>query len=122
MLNRIKNKQILFVDIETVSQCAEFDDVSPAMQELWSKKSAYFRKDDETEAKAYERAGIYAEFGKIICISAGFIVNENDENVLRIKSFASHDEKQLLLSFRELLTKSYGKQDSYLCAQQWKRV
>ncbi len=120
MLNQIKNKQILFIDIETVAQNAEFDEVSEEMQELWAKKSKYFRTQGQSPAAVYERAGIYAEFGKIICISAGFIVKENDKRILRIKSFAASNEKTLLLAFRKLLTKSYNKQNHYLCAHNGK--
>ena len=68
MLDNIKVEDIMFLDIETVPQEAGFENVAPEMQELWEKKSAYFRNDDESPADVYGRAGIYAEFGKIVCM------------------------------------------------------
>ena len=89
--------KILFLDIETVSHEKSYDDLSERMQHLWDKKANYLLKPgEETSPKdLYERAAIYAEFGKIICISVGFI----NGNRLRLKSFYGHDEKTLLIDF-----------------------
>ena len=56
-------------------------------------------------------AGIYAEFGKIICISLGFINGEE----FRIKSFYGDDEKVLLNEFITLVNSSYGSPNKLLC-------
>lgn len=117
MLNKIKNNQILFLDIETVPSCAEFNDLTPAMQKLWEKKSKYLIKsEEETPASIYQKAGIYSEFGKIICISAGFFTG----NTFRIKSFYGDNETELLNNFNSLLNKSYNAPDKYLCAHNGK--
>ena len=81
--------KILFLDIETVSQQKSYDDLSERMQKLWDKKTSHLLKPGEeiTPAEMYDRAAIYAEFGKIICISVGFFNGDR----FRLKSFYSHD-------------------------------
>ncbi|MCD6557096.1 MAG: 3'-5' exonuclease [Bacteroidales bacterium] len=117
MLNQIKNTQILFLDIETVPSCADFNDLSPLMQKLWEKKANYLIKsEEETPSSIYQKAGIYAEFGKIICISAGFFTG----NTFRLKSFYGNDETKILNNFNSLLNKSYNTPDKYLCAHNGK--
>ena len=117
MLSKIKNNQILFLDIETVPAVSSFNDLSPQMQKLWQKKSTHIIKDDqETPETIYKKAGIYSEFGKIICISAGFFHKEK----FRIKSFYGDDEKQILIDFKSLLEKSFNTSDKYLCAHNGK--
>jgi DNA polymerase elongation subunit (family B) len=114
MLEQYKNDDILFLDIETVPQEKSFDDINETMQALWDKKSKYFRKDDETPADVYQRAGIYAEFGKIVCISIGGIQMEEDGKTFWSHSFAGSDEKQLLEDFAAILNKPKNKR-KYLC-------
>ncbi len=117
MLGKIKKNQILFLDIETVPSHSDFNDLPEIMQKLWEKKSRYLIKnDDETPASIYQKAGIYAEFGKIICISAGFFT----DNTFRLKSFYGDNEKEILNNFNSLLNKSYNTPDKYLCAHNGK--
>jgi hypothetical protein len=106
MLNRISIEKILFIDIETVPSYANYDELPERHKKLWDKKSATLIKNtDEIPSNIYNRAGIYAEFGKIICISAGFIqFGEGGKKNLRIKSFAGDDEKQLLSDFLKMLS------------------
>ena len=106
MLEQYRIDDILFFDIETVPQEKSFEEVSEPMQELWDKKSRYFRKEDETPADVYQRAGIYAEFGKIVCISVGFIRLVDEIKTFRVKSYAGEDEKALLTDFAAMLTRS----------------
>jgi 3'-5' exonuclease len=103
MLEQYSAESILFLDIETVPQCAVYGDLDPQLQHFWDKKSAYFRAENQLPEDVYERAGIYAEFGKIICISAGVVFVRNDERFFRVKSFAGDDEAELLLSFAKVL-------------------
>jgi uncharacterized protein YprB with RNaseH-like and TPR domain len=70
-MNDIPLSSIVFFDIETVPVTPSFDELPENMQKLWDKKSTYFRKEEETAGDVYQRAGIYAEFGKIVCISVG---------------------------------------------------
>src|SRR6202040_148558 len=98
---------ILFLDIETVPQYPGFDQLSPDMQELWTRKAMYLLKDKPTETAetVYSNAGIYAEFGKIICISCGIISRFQDDKKLLLKSFYGEDEKLLLQQFCDTLSK-----------------
>jgi hypothetical protein len=73
MLSNIKVEDVLFLDIETVPAASSYELLDPVMQTLWDKKSKQFRSPDQTAGDVYERAGIYSEFGKIICISVGLI-------------------------------------------------
>ncbi|MBO9573460.1 MAG: ribonuclease H-like domain-containing protein [Chitinophagaceae bacterium] len=114
---------ILFIDIETVSQHSSFEELSDPWQTLWTKKAEGLLKnikDELTVAEIYDRAGIYAEFGKIICISCGIIQGSGENRVFSVKSFYGDDEKKLLGEFCEMLTKwSVGSQ-KYLCAHNGK--
>ncbi len=102
MLRNVNLDHVLFLDIETVPQYQNFGEVPDRMQHLWEKKSASLKRQDEREAdELYERAGIYAEFGKIVCISVGYIAGA--KRTLRLKSYASHNEEELLKEFAELL-------------------
>src|SRR5436853_307558 len=86
----IKN-MFLFLDIETVPQFSSFDDAPKTFQHLWEKKAKFLIRDEtETPDSIYRQAGIYAEFGKIVCISCGYF---SADRKLRIKSFSSDDEK-----------------------------
>ncbi|MBK0383964.1 3'-5' exonuclease [Pedobacter sp. SD-b] len=100
MLAQLDLKSILVLDIETVPQCADFNDLPPHFQKLWDLKTSYQRKNQETAEEFYQRAGIWAEFGKIICISVGVFV---DDKRLRVKSFYDHNETDLLKEFNHLL-------------------
>lgn len=116
MFDSLSSEDILFIDIETAPQKAEFSELPEHFQQLWDKKSTYFRTDDQNAADVYERAGIYAEFGKIICISAGVIIQKNGERYYRVKSFHDPEEKKLLASFNEMLQKFTSNPGKKLCA------
>jgi len=107
-----KLNKIIFLDIETIPQSADYKSLSEEMQELWSEKSAKLFQDKDS-AESYGKAGIYAEFGKIICISVGFVYLKNGEKHIRLKSFASDNEKELLTDFAEILRQR--KTDIFLC-------
>ena len=110
--------KILFLDIETVSQKKTFDELDERMQKLWAHKAEQIGKGDEeaTPESLYERAAIYAEFGKIVCISVGFFNGDR----FRLKSFYSHDEKALLADFADMLNKHYDSPYAQLCAHNGK--
>lgn len=109
----------LFIDIETVSQKPIFNELSPSMKLLWEKKSIQINKFNAEEPiveyspdKTYqEKAGIYAEFGKIVCISIGVFVRERGQIILRKKSFAGNDEHKILHDFIALISKSFNNPD-----------
>ncbi len=103
MLENLDLQQILVLDIETVPQYASFDEVPENFTELWAQKTQYQRREGESPAEYYSRAGIWAEFGKIVCISVGMFTKNESQPGLRLKSFAGHDEAQVLTEFINLL-------------------
>jgi 3'-5' exonuclease len=97
----------MFLDIETVSNVASFLELPEIMQNLWIKKSKLLMKDSEDYAATYKsNAGIYAEFGKIVCISMGYFTGD-DLQVFKIKKFASHDEKEILKNVFDVFNKFF---------------
>jgi predicted PolB exonuclease-like 3'-5' exonuclease len=119
MLDTIRSSDIIFIDIETVPAVASAGMLDHKMEELWDKKSLHFRSEDQTPADVYHRAGIYAEFGKIICISVGF-VTETIPAGFRLKSFFGDDEKKILTEFSDVLTRFTRNRDATLCAHNGK--
>lgn len=110
----MKLNQILFLDIETVSQHIDYDSQDDRIRTLWDKKSIKkFKISGEKDqyyspAEAYEkRAAIFAEFGKVVCISVGYLKGKENPK-LRIKSFKSHDEAEVLDGFVNLLSSHFN--------------
>jgi len=120
MLNQINAERLLFIDIETVSGTSSMEQLSPKLQELWEKKSSYFRSEDQSPEDVYQRAGIYAEFGKIVCISTGMITKKSSVRKFKVKSFYGDDEKQLLEEFAAMLDRFCSKPNRNLCAHNGK--
>lgn len=102
-------KNILFLDIETVACTDAYATLDERLKTQWARKASFFRQraeEQSDEALFNERAGIYAEFGKIIVIAMGkFSINESGERVLKTKYFANHDEVKLLTDFKNSLEK-----------------
>jgi len=118
MQSSISKYNILFLDIETVSVVDKYDKLSESFQKLWQKKHhTIFRNEDVAYVKGFEeKAAIYAEFGKIVCVSCGYFAKENDSDILRIKSFYNENETKLLKDFADLLKKNYSDfQNKTLC-------
>ncbi|HMH21786.1 MAG TPA: ribonuclease H-like domain-containing protein [Puia sp.] len=113
---------ILFLDIETVSQYPLFEDLPENSKELWRHKAEILVRDKPalTPGEIYNRAAIYAEFGKIICISCGIISGSGAGKKLSLKSFYGDDEKVLLSEFCDLLRKWATDNYRYLCAHNGK--
>lgn len=102
MLEQYDLHNLLVIDIETVPQYPGFNEVPEQFQKLWDQKTQFQRKD-ESAAEFYERAGIWAEFGKIICISVGIFTGTKQIG-LRVKSFYSDNELDILEQFSALLS------------------
>ncbi len=121
MLSEIKIKNVLFLDIETVPCSISFKDLNVTFQTLWAEKTAWQRKEEYTPAEFYKlKAGVMAEFAKIICISVGYLFINKDENNFRIKSFYGDDEKQIITDFNKLLNSQFNKKQHQLCAHNGK--
>lgn len=108
MLEDLILENILFLDIETVPQYPNYSAVPDGKRELWNKKSKLINRDNLEEEEVYQRAGIYAEFGKIVCVSVGAVVVKEGRHTVRLKSFYDHDEKVLLEEFGALLNHRYN--------------
>jgi len=121
MLDKIKIENILFLDVETVAQTQDFSSLDDRFKELWTKKMHWqIERDKKTAEELYEKAAIWAEFGKIVCISAGYIIVKNGVKTFRIKSFYGHNEKQLLENFAFLINSHFNKDKHLLCAHNGK--
>jgi uncharacterized protein YprB with RNaseH-like and TPR domain len=113
---------ILFLDIETVPQYPSYQEVPEEWKALWGLKANYLirNKEEENVETIYSRAGIYAEFGKIICISCGVLSGSGAEKKLLVKSFSGDDEKLVLYQFCEMLKKWVTDNSKSLCAHNGK--
>lgn len=112
---------ILFLDIETVSGKAKFEELSEEMQGLWAQKTKYQRGEEHSPEDFYaERGGILAEFSKVVCISVALIYRNSDGLAIKTKSFYGDDEAALLNDFAQLLNQSFSSPWSRLCAHNGK--
>lgn len=116
MFDSICPEDILFIDIETVPQYSKLEEAPEILQHLWDKKSCGFRSEEQQAADVYERAGIYAEFGRIICISAGAMYQKDGKKCYRVKSFYDSDERKLLYDFNSMLEVFTCNPKKKLCA------
>jgi uncharacterized protein YprB with RNaseH-like and TPR domain len=114
MIQKTPLNNILFLDIETVPEQQHYEQLDSDMQQLWEQKTQYQRKDDVSGEDFYERAGIWAEFGKIITISVGYFVNKADIRNFRVTSFWG-DEKKILNDFSNLLNTHFNGAQHLLC-------
>lgn len=119
-MQNIKNTVI--IDIETVSGYAEFEKAPERLQLLWEKKAKNLKNEEGLDAgQLYEdRAAIYAEFGKVIVIGAGVFSGKEKEPSLTVRSFAGHDEKQLLQDFVTFLVEEFNQGSVQLCGHNGK--
>ncbi len=119
MIRKLNLEHILFLDIETVPEEKSFSILSDEKKKLWDEKSKYQRKEGFSAEEFYDRAGIWAEFGKIICISAGFFRIRDDIRSFRITTFQGGEDK-ILRDFSNLLETHFYKQHHLLCAHNGK--
>lgn len=119
MLYKLNLEHILFLDIETVPQKQHFTDLDETSQTLWEQKTQYQRKDEISADDFYERAGIWAEFGKIVCISVGYFTFKGDNRNFRVTSFHG-EEVQILKQFKQLLKDHFSQAKHLLCAHNGK--
>ena len=120
MFDKINLNNILFLDIETVPIAKEFSDLDPTFQKLWEEKTTFQRKELSPSQYYSKKAGIMAEFAKIVCVSVGYIHRKKDSPTFRLKSFYGHDEKSLLEDFKLLLETNFQQKNHYLCAHNGK--
>jgi len=115
-LAKLPLEKILFLDIETVPEVYEFKNLDEKTTQLYEQKTAFLIRDGKSSEEAYERAGIYAEFGKVVCISCGLVRDHSTTGKsIRMKSFYGDDERELLLDFKKLLEDLDGRDNYMLC-------
>ena len=119
MISKLNLENILFLDIETVPETENFSDLDKAKQDLWDAKSRYQRKEEFSAEEFYDRAGIWAEFGKIVCISVGYFKTEGASRTFRVTSFFG-EEIELLKEFKNLIISHFSGNKHLLCAHNGK--
>ena len=120
MLDRINIKNILVLDIETVPQFAAYEELPSQWKELWNKKMQRELKEGLSPDGLYQRAGIYAEFGKIVCICAGYFYDNGNGISFKVKAFYGDDEKQVLCDFSDTLNRGFSTEEHVLCGHNGK--
>lgn len=116
MLEKVQLDKVLFLDIETVPQVYQFNTLDEKSKELFEAKTRFMQKEDKQFEELYgERASIYAEFGKIVCISVGIVSETRTGKQMRLKSFYHDDEETLLKQFKALLDDRYNTPFHVLC-------
>ena len=113
---------ILFLDIETVSQKAAFSELTEEWKALWQSKAENMMRNmvGETPESLYHRAAIHAEFGKVVCISCGIIKGAGSSRRIVVKSYSSHDERGLLVEFSDMVERWGSEPYRLLCAHNGK--
>lgn len=119
MSKRPKLENILFLDIETVPEKSSYQELSETKKLLWEQKTQYKRKEDFTAEEYYDHAGIWAEFGKVVCISVGYFTFKEKLRNFRITTFYG-EEATLLKDFKDLLNTHFNKSQHLLCAHNGK--
>lgn len=114
MIAKTPLQNILFLDIETVPCLENYSDLDPEWKALWEQKTQYQRRDEYSPEDFYDRAGIWAEFGKIVCISCGYFDIRGDVRHFRVTSFFG-DEVKILKDFSNLLANHFSGAQHLLC-------
>lgn len=116
MLEKVTLEKVLFLDIETVPQTYQYPDLDEEGKHLFEMKTRFMQNDEKSYEQLYnERGGIYAEFGKIVCISVGFVRDTSTGRQIRMKSYYHDDEETLLKQFKGLLEEHYNTPYHILC-------
>ena len=115
MLHKLNLDDILFLDIETVPLHQQYSELSAEAQMLWEEKTRYQRKEEFSAEEFYDRAGIWAEFGKIVCISVGYFSFRHQQRTFRVTSFTG-EEKNLLEDFSRLVNEHFSRPNKLFCA------
>lgn len=116
-------RNLLFLDIETVALTKDYQKLNTDLQKHWERKASFFRNEEEVTAEDLyaQRAGIYAEFGKVVTVAFGVLHEDKKGKVaLRIKSFSNHDEFQLLSDIKDFLETKFDPENLRMCAHNGK--
>lgn len=119
MFHKLNLDDILFLDIETVPLHQQYSELSAEAQMLWEEKTRYQRKEEFSAEEFYDHAGIWAEFGKIVCISVGYFSFRHQQRTFRVTSFTG-EEKNLLEDFSRLVNEHFSRPNKLFCAHNGK--
>ncbi|GAB5556054.1 MAG: 3'-5' exonuclease [Schleiferiaceae bacterium] len=120
MLHQLNLSKILFLDIETVPAVSHYDDLPEDWKDLWDAKTQWQRGEESPRDFYQKRAGILAEFGKVVCISAGYFSGPEGSQEFSITSFFGEDEKKILYDFKSFIDSYFNKPGVLLCAHNGK--
>jgi uncharacterized protein YprB with RNaseH-like and TPR domain len=121
MIKDLNLDEVLFLDLETVPAVADIAKLTDEWKNLWEEKSRFIREKNQSSLEeSYSSAGIFAEFGKIICIGLGYFAQRQGERIFRVRSIEGDDEKKVLQEFANLLESHTGKPFRLLCAHNGK--
>jgi predicted PolB exonuclease-like 3'-5' exonuclease len=116
-MQNISLDNLLLIDIETVPQFSSFDLLDDHWQQLWEEKTQRSLPDFTSAAEFYpQRAGVMAEFAKIVCISIGYFIKQGAMLQIRVKSFYGDDEKKLLQDFISTVNQMEAKNNKWCFA------
>ena len=116
-------ESILFLDAETVCQVPEYAALSERMQQQWDRKARRYLRDDPEKSTSelfFEKAGIHAEFGKVVCISCAYVKYQDGIPQLNMKSYYGEDETKILKEFGQALEVLTEKRGWDICAHNGK--
>lgn len=106
MLDHLPISKTIFLDIETVPNASDLSELSEYEQQLWQDKRGKYRPEEmDSDEYYFNNAGIFAEFGKIICISLGYFTGQDQDRIFRIKSIVNDDEALLIKEFIQVFKK-----------------
>lgn len=125
MFTQQELENILFLDIETVPVVQSYDELPERLQPLWDKKSLKYQRNDSdktSEELFFEKAGIHAEFGKVVCISCGYLQFDTEGIPhITMKSYWGENEEEILREFGKMLDKYTAVKDGRnICAHNGK--
>ena len=116
MIKQVQFEKILFLDIETVPQAYQFEQLDDKSKALFEAKNRFQISPEKPIEQIFEdRGGILAEFGKIVCISVGMLHEGSQGKSIRLKSYYHDDEETLLVQFKRLLEDHYNTPYHVLC-------
>lgn len=121
MFQKIDLHKLFFFYTETVTEKVTFDELSNTEKEFFAAKIRHQRSEEQTSASLNERAGISAEFGKIVCISVSFFNLNSNLLEFIIKSFYGV-ENEPQIDFKNLLEQYFNQQGHLHCAHNGKEI
>ena len=101
----------LFIDIETVPAHSGYELLTPDWQSLWVAKLSKTMPENFDPSETYhQRAGIMAEFGRIVCIASGYFSEDKTtrKTLFKVKPIGGFDEKELLTEWVRTVDKFYA--------------